>query len=77
MSDQPVARKLDALALDSMHFLFSTLRDMKSLNPLAGMLEDQLNQEFAPGEVGMRLVGLVSFTLTSLSAKERKASELL
>ena len=55
----------DAKALDSMHFLLSTLMEMKVANPLAKVLEEQISMEMSEGEATTRerVVGLVNFTL--------------
>ena len=70
-SDQPNEALNDARALDSMHFLLSTLMDMKVSNPLAKVLEKQINQEMAEGEATTRerVVGLVDFPLAHPSTR--------
>ncbi len=61
----------DAKALDSMHFLLSTLMEMKVSNPLAKVLEGQISKEMAEGEVMTRerVVGLVNFPLAHPSTR--------
>ena len=69
--DQPDESLNDARALDSMHALLSTLIDMKVYNPLARVLEEQINTEMAEGEAltRERAVGLVDFPLTHPSTR--------
>ena len=64
-SDLPYDKRIDAQALDSMHFLLSKLADIKGSNGLAEVLEDQVNHEIAEGQVSTqeRFVGLVNFPL--------------
>lgn len=54
-----------------MHFLLSTLMDMKVTNPLAKVLEGQISQEMAEGEAMTleRVVGLVNFPLAHPSRR--------
>lgn len=61
----------DAKALDSMHFLLSTLMEMKVSNPLAKVLEGQISQEMTEGEATTqeRVVGLVNFPLAHPSRR--------
>ena len=64
----------DAKALDSMHFLLSTLMEMKVANPLAKVLQGQINQEMVEGEAWTRerVVGLVSFPLSHPSTRNNE-----
>lgn len=61
----------DAKALDSMHFLLSTLMEMRVSNPLAKVLEGQISQEMAEGRAMTRerVVGLVNFPLAHPSTR--------
>lgn len=54
-----------------MHFLLSILMDMKVSNPLAKVLEKQINQEMSEGEAATRerVVGLVDFPLAHPSTR--------
>ena len=69
-SDGPSDALNDARTLDSMHFLLSTLMDMKVSNPLAKVLEKQINQQMNEGEAATReRVGLVDFPLAHPRAR--------
>ena len=70
-SDQSNDALNDARTLDSMHFLLSTLMDMKVSNPMAKVLEKQINQEMSEGEAATRerVVGLVDFPLAHPSTR--------
>ena len=70
-SDQPSDALNDARTLDSMHFLLFALMDMKVSNPLAKMLEKQVNQEMTEGEAATRerVVGLVDLPLVHPSTR--------
>lgn len=69
--DQAEDSLSDAKALDSMHFLLSTLMEMKVSNPLAKVLEGQISQEMTEGEATTqeRVVGLVNFPLAHPSRR--------
>lgn len=60
---------IDARALDSMHFLMSTLSKIETSKPLARVLKALIDQEIAEGEAVTqdRVIGLVNFPLAHLN----------